>query len=104
MLQKGDAVVVRGKLKKIVEFVAGLDKEELRLLASFFEDEAKGPADAKRLLKPVLITKFYDQGTEVEVQLSKNYVWSERISYWEKVEELVGVSSDSPMHDAPEGE
>jgi hypothetical protein len=93
LLTKGDVVRARGRLKKVAEFLSDADKETIRILASFFENDAKGPADAKRLLKPVPITKFYDQGAVVEVQLSKNYVWDEKLEYWEKVEEEpTGVS------------
>jgi hypothetical protein len=93
VLTKGDVVKARGRLKVVVDFLATADKETIRILASFFEGEAKGPADAKRLLKPVPINKFYDQGAVVEVQLSKNYVWDEKLEYWEKVEEdPTGVS------------
>lgn len=93
MLTKGDVVKARGRLKTVVDFLATADKETIRILASFFEGDAKGPADAKRLTKPVAINKFYDQGAIVEVQLSKNYVWDEKLEYWEKVEEEpTGVS------------
>ena len=93
MLTKGDVVRARGRLKKVVDFLAEADKETIRILASFFEGDAKGPTDAKRLTKPVPINKFYDQGAVVEVQLSKNYVWDEKLEYWEKVEEEpTGVS------------
>jgi hypothetical protein len=93
LLTKGDVVKARGRLKTVVDFLATADKETIRILASFFEGDAKGPADAKRLTKPVLINKFYDSGAVVEVQLSKNYVWDEKLEYWEKVEEEpTGVS------------
>ena len=97
MLMKGDVVRVRGRLKTVVDFLAAADKETIRILSSFFEGDAKGPADAKRLTKPVHINKFYDNGAEVEVQLSKNYVWSDRLEYFQKVEagEYPDVSTDS---------
>jgi hypothetical protein len=49
LLTKGDVVKARGRLKTVVDFLATADKETIRILASFFEGDAKGPADAKRL-------------------------------------------------------
>jgi len=94
MLQKGDVVRARGKLKKIADFVASLDKEDLRILASFFEGDAKGPADAKKLKKPLVINNFYNAGAEIEVRLSKEDLWSDKLEYWEKVE---GDEEGSPV-------
>jgi hypothetical protein len=97
MLTKGDAVRPRGRLKKVVDFLSDADKETIRILASFFEGEAKGVTDAKKLKKPVLINKFYDNGSVVEVQISKDYVWDEKLEYWEKVEEdMSGVGVLAP--------
>lgn len=92
MFEKGDAVQACGKLKKVVDFLAGADKETLRLLASFFQDDAKGPTDAKRLQKPVLVKKIYEKDMTVEVELSKTYVWEEKLEYFEEVgEDAAGV-------------
>src|SRR3972149_3555538 len=86
MFEKGDAVRAIGKLKKVVDFLADADKETLRILASFFSDDAKGSTDAKRFKKPVLVKKVYPKDQTVEVEVSKTFVWEEKMEYFEKVE------------------
>lgn len=86
MFHKDDVVQPCGKLKKVVDFLASADKETLRLLSSFFTGEAKGPTDAKRMQKPLVIKNVYLKDLTIEVELTKNYLWEERESYFEKVE------------------
>ena len=83
MIEKGDAVKVTGPLKKVVDFLATADKETLRLLASFFDGEAKGVTDAKKFKKTLLVSNIYKGA--VEVALSKGYVWEEKEIYFKKV-------------------
>lgn len=93
MLEKGDVVQACGKLKKVIDFLAGADKETLRLLASFFEGDAKGSSDAKSLNRPVIVKKVYPKDETVEVELTKTFVWEEKLEYFEKVEEA-GVTGE----------
>ena len=93
MLEKGDVVQACGKLKKVIDFLAGADKETLRLLASFFEGDAKGSSDAKSLNGPVIVKKVYPKDETVEVELTKTFVWEEKLEYFEKVEEA-GVTGE----------
>lgn len=86
MFEKGDAVQAIGKLKKVVDFLADADKETLRILASFFDGDAKGPTDAKRFKKPLLVKKVYEKDQTVEVEVSKTFVWEDKLEYFEKVE------------------
>lgn len=86
MFQKGDVVQPCGKLKKVVDFLASADKETLRLLSSFFTGEAKGPVDAKRMQKPLVIKNIYPKDLTIEVELTKNYLWEEREEYFDKVQ------------------
>ena len=79
-VEKGDVVVVKGKLKDVVDFLAKADKETMRILASFFQDEAKGTTDAKRLTKPMPITNVYKDS--IEVKISSQYVWEEKPDYF----------------------
>lgn len=97
MLEKGDAVRACGKLKRVVDFLEKCDKEDLRLLSSFFEGEAKGPADAKNLRRPLIVKKVYAREEVVEVELTKTFVWEEKLKYFQKVdgEEEAGVLINS---------
>jgi hypothetical protein len=92
MVEAGDAVQAVGKLKKVVDFLSGCDKEDLRILASFFEGDAKGPIDAKRFKKPVLVKKVYEKSQTIEVEVSKTFVWEDKDIYFEKVVEEVPES------------
>jgi len=87
MFEAGDAVQARGKLKKVADFLADADKETIRILASFFEGDAKGPVDAKRFKKPLLVKKVYERDQTVEVEVSKTFIWEDKIEYFEKVVE-----------------
>jgi tRNA U55 pseudouridine synthase TruB len=85
-LQKGDVVVAVGRLKKVVDFLASADKETIRLLISFFEGDASGPTDAKKLAKPVEVKNVYHKEMTVEVGVSKTAVWEEREEYFAKLD------------------
>jgi len=82
MFEEGDMVVPVSKLKKVVDFLASSDKETIRILASFFEEDARGTLDAKKLKKPCRVNKVYKDSLEVEMQ--KNYVWEESQEYFER--------------------
>lgn len=105
MIQTGDVVEVQGQLKKVVDFLATADKETLRLLSSFFQDEASGISDAKKLRKPCRVKTVYKaQGnTTIEVELSKDYLWEEKDEYFRKVdldeEKSDAEKNESPLHD-----
>lgn len=86
MLEKGDAVIPVGKLKKVVDFLADADKETLRILSSFFEGDAKGATDAKRLKKPCIVAGVYPKEFLIGVEITKGYIWEEKEEYWTKVE------------------
>ena len=86
MIEKGDAVVTTGKLQKVVDFLADADKETLRILASFFQGDAKGATDAKRLKKPCSVVGVYPKEFVLAVELTKGYVWEEKEEYFTKVE------------------
>ncbi len=107
MFEKGDAVQAIGKLKKVIDFLSDADKETLRILASFFSEDAKGSTDAKRFKKPVLVRKVYSKDQTVEVEVSKTFVWEEKMEYFEKVEvpeedeDTIG-DSDSGVERVPE--
>ena len=75
----------RGKFKKVVDFLAGADKETLRLLGTFFEGEKPDPVgDAKKLQKPKRINKVYRDTLEVAISRGE-FLWEEKQEYWEKV-------------------
>jgi len=80
MYEEGDKVVPIGRLKKVVDFLSSSDKETIRILASFFQGDAKGTVDARRLKKACRIKKVYPKHLEVELQ--KNYVWEEKQEYF----------------------
>lgn len=106
MIEKGDAVRPVGKLKKVIDFLAEADKETLRLLASFFDGEANGPSDAKRFKKPLLVKKVFERDQTVEIEVSKTFVWEEKIEYFEKVdgEDEVGVLVEVTPSGSPSAE
>ena len=83
MIEKGDVVEVTGKLKQVVDFLKTADKETLRILASFFEGEAKGTVDAKKFKGAIMVTNVYKGA--IEVALSKGYVWEDKEDYFKKV-------------------
>ena len=82
MIEKGDAVEIRGKFKTVVDFLSKADKETLRILASFFQGEAKGTIDAKKFNRKMLVSNLYKGA--VEVELGKNFVWEEKEVYFRK--------------------
>ena len=84
-MQKGDVVVVTGALKKVVEFLATATKEDLRILSSFFTEEARGTTDAKKLMKPLKVTNIYPKEFVVEVEISKTERWEDREEYFKKL-------------------
>lgn len=85
----GDVVRPRGKFKKVIDFLAGADKESLRLLGTFFEGEKPDPiGDAKKLQKPKKVNKVYRDTLEVAIARGE-FVWEEKMDLWEKVKEEV---------------
>ncbi len=78
--EEGEEVVVIGRLKKVVDFLATADKETIRILASFFQGDAKGTTDAKKLSKTLKISKVYLKSLEVVMQ--KGFVWEEKQDYF----------------------
>lgn len=94
MLKKGDVVVVCGRLKTVVDFLSNADKETLRILSSFFEDDASGPADAKKLKKPLTVKNVYSKDMTIEVQISKTALWEEREEYFNKMDVPAEATND----------
>lgn len=86
---EGDMVVPCGRLETVVNFLASADKETIRLLASFFTEDARGTADAKRLKKPCLVVKVHKDS--LEVKLSKGYIWEEKYDYFKSSKEKEDV-------------
>ena len=84
-VSKDDVVAISGSLKKVCEFLSKATKEDLRVLSSFFVGDAKGPVDARRLLKPLHVTNVYAREGTIEVELTKNEVWEEKSEYFQKL-------------------
>lgn len=84
-VEKGDAVVVTGALKKVVDFLSTASKEDIRILSSFFTEGASGTADAKKLQKPLKVTNYYQREDTIEVALGKTAYWEEKGEYFSKV-------------------
>jgi len=82
----GDSVKPAGKFKKVVDFLAGADKETLGIFRTFFEGEDSDPiADAKRLQKAHQVVAIHRETIEVALQRGE-YIWEEKTKYFERVQ------------------
>lgn len=101
--RSGDPVTPKGKLKKVVDFLATADKETLRILSSFFDGEdADAIADAKKLQKTRPVTNVYKDTLEVSL-LRNEYFFEEKKEYWEKDGgESAEVAESNPVSRTPD--